>query len=710
MKKDAPKKVLFTAVTDSFVTFFLLPYLKEFHERGYEVHVATSENGKIPFCDKKHKISITRSPFRLKNLTGIRELRKIINTEKFDIIHCHTPMGGVVTRLAACSSRKLFGTRVIYTAHGFHFYAGAPFYYWCMFYPVERFLARFTDTIITINYDDYNIASKKFKKCPDIQYIPGVGLDANKINIELTKDSKTQLRKSLGLNDNDFVMIFSARLDKNKNQSLLIEAVSHLIKKYPDIHLLLPGTDELNGKYQRLVESLDLSQNIHFLGLRNDIPQLLQISNVAVSSSRREGLPVNVIESMSAGLPAIVSNSRGNRDLIFNKKGGIIFNDLSDLIDAIKKLHDNPSLCRQYGLFNQQQSQQYLLQNIMDQYRQIYFKKPKVLYLLASDRFSGAENVACTLIDRLKEDFDIAYCSPDGPIRSTLRERGITYVPTNMDYKSVKHTIKQYCPDIIHAHDLKASLLAALCTRQQRLILHIHKNDPRMRHVTPVSLIFRFIQKKANKTIWVSEDALSDYYFKNKYPNKNILIENEIDIDRVIKLSQEYDSDQFDILFLGRLSAQKDPLRFIQIVRRVADANTNIKVAMVGDGELKQEVSNSIKKHRLESNIKMYGFLKNPYPILANSKILCLTSIYEGLPMAVLEAQALGKIIISTSVGGVAKIARQNHRIILSDDDEQMASIILDNLANYKCTKSTINNNSQTMAAKIAVIYEAKNV
>ena len=174
------KKVLFVATVDSHIELFHLPYLKMFKDRGYEVHVATDSDKKIKYCNKKIKLPIKRSPFRFSNLKAIFALKKILKTEKYDIIHCHTPMGGVVARLAARKARRN-GTRVIYTAHGFHFYEGAPILNWLLFYPVEKWLSRYTDTLITINAEDFERSKAKFgKRCLDIQYIPGVGVDEKK--------------------------------------------------------------------------------------------------------------------------------------------------------------------------------------------------------------------------------------------------------------------------------------------------------------------------------------------------------------------------------------------------------------------------------------------------------------------------------------------------------------------------------------------------
>lgn len=318
------KKVLFTATVDSHILHFHLPYLKMFKEKGYEVHVATNTDDTIPFCDVKHKVSFERSPFKTNNLKAIKQMKKILLDNNFDIVHTHTPMGSVVTRLAYKKVRNKVNTRMIYTAHGFHFYKGAPLLNWLLFYPVEKYLSKYTDTLITINKEDYELAKKKFKKCRNVEYVPGVGIDEDKFNFTMTKSEKLELRKSLGLKENDFVLIYPARLDKNKNQGMLIESMAELIKKHKDIHLLLPGEDELNGYYQKMAKEKNVDKNVHFLGYRNDIPRLLKISNVAVSTSKREGLPINIIEAMYVGLPVVATNCRGNRDLIEDGKNGYL--------------------------------------------------------------------------------------------------------------------------------------------------------------------------------------------------------------------------------------------------------------------------------------------------------------------------------------------------------------------------------------------------
>ena len=368
------KKVLFTATVDSHILQFHLPFLKLFKENGYEVHVATNGKEDIPYCDYKHTIPFERSPFKLNNIKAIIQLKKIIDTEKFDIIHTHTPMGSVVTRLAAKEARKKYHTRVIYTAHGLHFFKGAPLKNWLLFYPVEKYLSKYTDTLILINQEDFDLCNRKFKKCKDIQYVPGVGIDENKFNFTMSDNEKINLRNSLGLKKSDFVMIYAAELSKRKRQIWLINSIKDLLYVHDDIHLLLPGKDSLNGKCQKLVNELKLENQIHFLGYRSDIPKLLKISNLALSSANQEGLPVNLMEAMYLGLPIIASNCRGNRDLVKDGINGYLINlfDKKEFCKKITNIYNNQFKRKKFFIKNDENIKKFLINKILVNMSKIY--------------------------------------------------------------------------------------------------------------------------------------------------------------------------------------------------------------------------------------------------------------------------------------------------------------------------------------------------
>lgn len=362
---EKKKKVLFTATVDSHILHFHIPFLKMFKENGYEVHVATNGNEDIPYCDVKHKISFERSPFKINNLRAISELKKIIDEEKFDIIHTHTPMGSVVTRLAARNARKN-GTRVIYTAHGFHFYKGAPLLNWLIFYPVEKYLSKYTDTLITINNEDYELAKRKFKKCYNIKLVPGVGVDSNKFNINMKAEEEQKIKEKFGFKKNDFIIIYVAELNKNKNQFMAIKAMKELVKENNDIKLLLVGKGEYEKKYKKLIEKLKLENNVILAGYRNDVPKLMKISNLAISCSNREGLPVNLIEAQMSGLPIIATNCRGNRDVLKEQHEYLIE------LNNEKKLSEYILKCKNEKRNKTKSNSKYELENILKSMYYIY--------------------------------------------------------------------------------------------------------------------------------------------------------------------------------------------------------------------------------------------------------------------------------------------------------------------------------------------------
>lgn len=302
------KHILYTSHVANFQKFNR-PFMRMMSDKGWTVHYASAGEEEIKDADEAFTVDFARSPIRIdKHIKAYRQLKKILENNHYDIIHTHTPVGSVITRLAARQARKN-GTRVIYTAHGFHFYKGAPLTNWLLWYPIEKIMAHYTDDIITINTEDYERAKRKLKT--RIHYTPGVGVDPKKFQIKMTKKERNTYRATLGLKPDDFVMIYVAEINKNKNQKGLLLGKAEEIKSDPKKHILLVGADSLNGKIQKLAQKLNVENNMHFLGYRKDIPQLLKISDLYVSTSKREGLPVNILEARCSGLSIEASMTRG---------------------------------------------------------------------------------------------------------------------------------------------------------------------------------------------------------------------------------------------------------------------------------------------------------------------------------------------------------------------------------------------------------------
>lgn len=621
--------------------------------------------------------------------------------------------------MAAKKARKN-GTRVIYTAHGFHFYKGASKLNWMLFYPIEKWLAKYTDTLITINKEDYELAKNKFsKRCHDIQYVPGVGIDTKKIQTNLTEKEKNNFKKSLGLSKNDFVLTCVARLDKNKNQGFLIDVMEKLVYKNKDIYLLLVGPDELNGYYQKMVDDKNLNNNIHFLGRREDIPNILAITDVVVSASLREGLPVNVIEAFAAGKPVLALDCRGMKELIENGKNGYIIENnkkLDNFSTLIIKIYNDRKNINKTAINILEKSKRFDIYNVINYMSKIYFKKKIILHLLASNKFSGAENVVCTIITNMLESYDMIYCSPNGIIKEQLKLKDIRYMPIKkLTFNEVKKIIKDIHPDIIHAHDNKATVVSSFFHNKCKIVSHIHGNNKIMNTLNLKTIFFNLCSRNINKFIWVSNSSFDDYYFKKSIRNKSIVLYNVIDSKQIISKSNAYKCKEiYDLIYLGRLGYPKNPERLIEIVRILKEKKLGIKVAIVGDGNERNNIEKLIDKYYLRKNIKMFGFQNNPYPILKNSKILIMTSIYEGTPMCALEAQSLGIPIVSTPVDGLKKLITNDYNGLCSNDNEEIVDFIIKLLSNESLylmfSKNTIesfknNNNLNDYLNRIDNIY-----
>ena len=353
-------KVLFVATVTEHITAFHLPYLRWFKEKGFEVHIAAWGDDVIPYCDKKHNVAIRRSPFKLGNIKAYFQLKNILKHEKFDIIHGHTPMGGILARLCGRKHRK-HGMKVFYTAHGFHFFKGAPLLNWLLYYPIEKRLSRYTDVLITINREDYALAKRKMR-AEKVCYVPGVGVDTDKFAAP-SVDRETK-RKELGLPLDAVVLISIGELNKNKNHQTAIKAVSRI--QNDNLYYIICGRGKLQGKLQELCRQLKLEDRVMFLGYRKDIPELLNSSDIFVFPSLREGLSVSLMEAMAASLPCVVSKIRGNVDLIEDSKGGYLCGNIGDYTESIEKINQN------MGEHNKNVIQNFGLAFVMEKMKEIY--------------------------------------------------------------------------------------------------------------------------------------------------------------------------------------------------------------------------------------------------------------------------------------------------------------------------------------------------
>ncbi|MGG1635363.1 glycosyltransferase family 4 protein [Paenibacillus sp. NRS-1760] len=367
-----PNKILFCATVDYHFKAFHMPVLEWFKQQGWEVHIAAKGELELPFVDRKFNISIERSPFHSNNVKAYRELKAIIQQQDYNIIHCHTPMGGVLARLAAQPARKQ-GTKVIYTAHGFHFCKGGSLLNWMLYYPIEKRLSSMTDCLITINTEDYQLAVTKKFKAKRIAHVHGVGVNTTHFK-PLQKLDKWRLRQELDYRTDDFLMFYAAEFNRNKNHQLLIHALAAIKEAVPHGRLLLAGKGPLLEESQALAERLGVGSMVHFLGYRTDIDRLLPMCDVAVASSLREGLPVNLMEAMACGLPIVATRNRGHSELVIDGENGFVLEptDMELFADRLRKLSESLELRQRMGAFSLQMVQKYGLLQVKLELNEIY--------------------------------------------------------------------------------------------------------------------------------------------------------------------------------------------------------------------------------------------------------------------------------------------------------------------------------------------------
>lgn len=371
-------KVLFVATVRSHIGQFHMPFIRKLKELGCTVDAAFKDNSDVKKgldlsdIDNVYEISFSRSPYSTDNIKAYRQLKKVIDNGNYDAIHCHTPMGAVVTRLAARDARKK-GTKVIYTAHGFHFYKGASRKNWLIFYNVEKYLAKFTDCLILINNEDYALAKEKQFAAKKILKVNGVGVDLSRFKPASTED-KLRLRREYGFNDDDFILIYPADFCFRKNQEMIFEAMELLIEKYENIKLLLPGLNENPEAYMNKSKEMGIDKNVFFMGYRRDIDKLVAMSDVSVSTSRQEGLPINLVEAMAVGNPLVVTDVRGNNDLAEEGMNGFLvpLNDSSLMADRILQLYDNPQLAEKFGKHSVSKAELYSEEAVVPEMVKIY--------------------------------------------------------------------------------------------------------------------------------------------------------------------------------------------------------------------------------------------------------------------------------------------------------------------------------------------------
>lgn len=364
------KKILITANTDRHIKLCHLPYIQWFKENGYEVDIATNTDEPI-LNTNKINLGLKRNPFNFQNVKAIFKLKKILDIENYELIHVHTPVGAVITRIAYKLSKSK--AKLIYTCHGFHFYKKSPFYYWILFYPIEKYLMKYTDILLVMNQEDYNFAKKHFKNVK-VELVNGVGFNKERFDIKNSKKDLDEIYNKYNINKNSFIVSYVAEYSKRKQQLKLIKNLKNTDIDNTNIKILLIGDDILKGKVQKTIKRYNLENSIKTIDFTEEINKFLDISNLVISVSRQEGLPLNILEAIYKKKIIIASNCRGNIDLVKNNINGFVIQKMDELYPRIKFVKQNySSILKRYnrGIDISKYTSDYVLNQVVTIYKEI---------------------------------------------------------------------------------------------------------------------------------------------------------------------------------------------------------------------------------------------------------------------------------------------------------------------------------------------------
>lgn len=362
------KKILFAASTLSHIENFHIPYLKYFKQQGYIVHVMGKPNNKydIPYIDKVIPISFEKSMLSIKNFSSSFKIAKIIKSETYDIVSIHTTLAAFFVRLGMILSFKKVPL-VINTVHGYLFDDNSPLFKKIIMLFAEKITKCVTHVIIVMNSVDYTIAKKHKLYKDNIYLINGMGIDLS-LFTAVIYDKKFSLRKAHNFCENDFLLIYVAEFSKRKNQRFLLNAINKLINDgYTNIKLMLLGDGLLLNELRHYTQQLGIDNNVYFVGYTKDTCTYYQMADICVSSSRIEGLPFNIMEAMSVGLPIVASNIKGHNDLVIPNENGFLFeyDYINEFCDYVKTIYNDKELYIKMSSKSKEFSAQYSIDNVL---------------------------------------------------------------------------------------------------------------------------------------------------------------------------------------------------------------------------------------------------------------------------------------------------------------------------------------------------------
>lgn len=682
------KKAMIIATIYSFVSHFEKNDIKILQELGYEVVVASNFEGYKGELEElnveKLDIPFTRSPISLKNIKAFFKLNKYLKENKVSLIHCHTPVGGVAGRIIGKLNKI---PRIIYTAHGFHFFDGAPKINWIVYYPIEKTLSKFTDTLITINKEDYERAKTFYAK--KVEYIPGVGIDVEKIqNIKVDREQK---RKELGLSMNDTILLSVGELSSRKNHITPIRALTEIKNK--NIKYLIAGAGPLENYLKSEIYKLGLENQVRLLGYRKDIYELCNISDIYIFPSQREGLGLAGLEGMAAGLPLISANINGIKDYTQNGKTGYCIDrfDIQGFKKGIEKLVNNKKLRIEIGNYNQKIAEKYDSKNsrkIMEKvYKEMGEKiEDKIVIFNGNIGLGGITEFIFDLAILLKanrKNYKILCLKIDEISLTKSKKYGLNieviggerhyYNPLNL--YSIYKSLKDY--NVIHTNDFPSQLWTAVLKiflKRKLLILTEHSTSNNRRKYKIFKYIDKYIHYQYDYIVSITkevENSLLKWYLvkKNK---KYVVINNGINLLK-FRDNSEYTREKFNLkkhdtvlVMVSRIDFKtKD---YETLLKAIVDLN--IKLLIIGEGPDTEKLKNKVTELKIEKKVYFLGRRDDVEKILPLCNIGILSSHYEGFGLAAIEMMACGLPTIVSNVDGLRQIV-EGYGLIFEKGNEK---------------------------------------
>jgi len=362
------KKILFVASTLSHIENFHIPYLEQFKKQGYIVHIMGKPNNKsvIPHVDKVIPISFEKNMFSVKNFIISVKIANVIRSEDYDIINLHTTLAAFFARLGIMLSFKR-PKLVINTVHGYLFDDKSSFLKKIIMLLAEKFTKCVTNIVIVMNSLDYDIARKHKLYKDNIYLIKGMGIDLS-LFPPISCEDKIVLRKKYNFKKDDLLLIYVAEFSKRKNQRFLLNSLSKLVDAgHKNIKLILLGDGKLLDELKTYAQELNISNNVIFTGYSKDTCTYYQLSDICVSSSRSEGLPFNIMEAMSIGLPIVASKVKGHTDLVTKNENGFLFeyDNIDEFCNYVQTIYEDNSLLHKMGIKSKELSKCYSIDSVL---------------------------------------------------------------------------------------------------------------------------------------------------------------------------------------------------------------------------------------------------------------------------------------------------------------------------------------------------------